>query len=76
MLFRSQAPVSYSDLQKRILVSAKRLAVITEDEFNSTRPIRNIDLYTPSTILASPGVNDGSLPISASEIVNAFKMER
>jgi len=70
----AQAPVSYSNLQKRILVSAKRLAVITEDEFNSTRPIRNISFYTPSTILASPGVNN-KLPISANEIVNAFKPE-
>lgn len=71
----AQAPVSYSDLQKRILVSAKRLSVITNDEFNSTRPIRNIDLYTPSTILARPSVNNGP-SIPASEIVNAFNSDR
>ncbi len=67
----SQAPVSYSDLQKRILVGAKRLGVITKEEFDSTRSIRNIELYSPANTLASSHASD-QLPIPAKDIVNAF----
>lgn len=67
----SQAPVSYSDLQKRILVGAKRLGVITKEEFDSTRSIRNIDLYSPVNALASSTASS-QLPIPAKDIVNAF----
>lgn len=67
----SQAPVSYSDLQKRILVGAKRLGIITEDEFNYTRPITNITKALVS--LPEPqSSNASNLPIPASEIVKAF----
>ena len=67
----SQAPVSYGDLQKRILVGAKRLGVITKEEFDSTRSIRNIELYSPANTLASSTAPD-QLPIPAKDIVNAF----
>jgi len=48
----SQAPVSYTDLQKRILVSAKRLGVISKEEFDSTRTIRNIQLYSSKKLVS------------------------
>ncbi|MFK5893930.1 MAG: conjugal transfer protein TraF [Pseudomonadota bacterium] len=67
----SQAPVSFSDLQKRLLVGAKRLGVITKEEFDSTRSIRNIELYSPVNTLASSTASD-QLPIPAKDIVNAF----
>lgn len=38
----SQAPVSLGDFQQRTFMSAKRLGIITDDEFNRTRPLRNI----------------------------------
>lgn len=38
----SQAPVSLGDFQQRTFMSAKRLGIISEDEFNRTRPLRNI----------------------------------
>lgn len=67
----SQAPVSYSDLQKRILVGAKRLGIITEDEFNYTRPITNITKSLVS-IPEQQSSNASTVPIPASEIVKAF----
>lgn len=38
----SQAPVSLGDFQQRTFMSAKRLGIISEEEFNRTRPLRNI----------------------------------
>lgn len=66
----SQAPVSLSDLKKRVLVGAKRLAIISDEEFNSTRPIANIQ----NNIASSDAFNstDPNLPIPPKEIVNAF----
>lgn len=68
----SQAPVSLNDLKKRILVGAKRLAVISEDEFNSTRPINNINLNLADSQPKALQPTSTNLPISAKEIVNAF----
>lgn len=68
----SQAPVSYTDLQKRILVSAKRLGVISENEFNSTRPILNIGNSLIDSELNASGTNTSSVPISADQIIKAF----
>jgi len=68
----SQAPVSYPDLQKRILVGSKRLGVISPDEFNSTRPLTNI----AQTLVDLPGGNqqkaNSATPIPAEQIINAF----
>jgi len=68
----SQAPVSYPDLQKRILVGAKRLELITEADFNSTRPLSNIT----QTLVDIPGKKQSSdyssVPIPANQIINAF----
>ncbi|MFC1337534.1 MAG: conjugal transfer protein TraF [gamma proteobacterium symbiont of Clathrolucina costata] len=66
----SQAPVSYPDLQKRILVGAKRLGVISDQDFNSTRPIANIS----QNMAALPGAsqNTSSVPIPAEQIIRAF----
>lgn len=67
----SQAPVSYSDLQKRLLVGAKRLEIISEAEFNSTRPINNIT-KTLISISDPQGTNNSSVPIPAAQIIEAF----
>ncbi|MCG7884217.1 MAG: conjugal transfer protein TraF [Candidatus Thiodiazotropha endolucinida] len=67
----SQAPVSYSDLQKRLLVGAKRLGIISETEFNSTRPISNIT-NTLVSLPESQGTNNSSVPIPADQIIKAF----
>ncbi len=68
----SQAPVAYSELQKRILVGSKRLGVITVDEFNSTRPLSNI----ATTLVKLPGddstESESFTPIPAKQIINAF----
>ncbi|MBL4606291.1 MAG: conjugal transfer protein TraF [Pseudomonadales bacterium] len=66
----SQAPVSYTDLQKRILVGAKRLGVISEKDFNSTRPIANIDktLYFDLKKVSQTS----SVPIQAKDLIKAF----
>lgn len=68
----SQAPVSYADLQKRILVSAKRLGVISEREFNSTRPILNIGNSLFDNQLSTSETSTSSVPISAEQIIKAF----
>tara|TARA_B100000446_G_scaffold188107_1_gene220432 strand:+ start:44652 stop:45617 length:966 start_codon:yes stop_codon:yes gene_type:complete len=68
----SQAPVSLNDLKKRILVGAKRLAVISEDEFNSTRPINNINLNLADSQPKPLQPLTNTLPIPAKDIVNAF----
>lgn len=65
----SQAPVSYSDLQKRILIGAKRLGIISESEFNSTRPINHM---TNIPVSFSPNTETSSVPIAAEQIINAF----
>lgn len=67
----SQAPVSYSDLQKRILVGAKRLGIISEAEFNSTRPISNIT-NTQVSLPESQGEHNSTVPIPADKIIKAF----
>ncbi len=66
----SQAPVSYTDLQKRILVGAKRLGVISENDFNSTRPISNIEksLYFDLKKVSQTS----SVPIPAQDLIKAF----
>jgi conjugal transfer pilus assembly protein TraF len=68
----SQAPVSLNDLKKRLLVGAKRLAVISEDEFNSTRPINNINLNLADSQPKAIQPSTNNLPIPAKDIVNAF----
>jgi len=71
----SQAPVSYPDLQKRILVGAKRLGIITESEYNSTRPISNIT-NTIVTIPNQPMSKPSYVPIPANQIIKAFNVSR
>lgn len=67
----SQAPVSLSDLKKRLLVGAKRLAIIAYEEFNSTRPIANIENNITGTSLQN--ISESNLPISPKDIISAFK---
>lgn len=68
----SQAPVSLNDLKKRLLVGAKRLAVISEEDFNSTRPINNLDLNLAESQSAALQPETSNLPISPKDIVSAF----
>ena len=66
----SQAPVSLADLEKRLLVGAKRLAIISDEEFNNTRPIANIG----DNLIGSPFQANAAdtLPIAAKDIISAF----
>ena len=66
----SQAPVSLADLEKRLLMGAKRLAIISDEEFNSTRPIANIG----GNLKGSPRQANAAdnLPIAAKDIITAF----
>lgn len=68
----SQGPVSLPDLNKRILIGAKRLELIDETEFNSTRPI-NIMRTTPNEVPISAETKSKNVPpIPPAEIVKAF----
>lgn len=65
----SQSVVSLSDIKSRVLIGAKRLAVISDDDFNSTRPVANI--RAPLVSLNSIELEDPSngLPIKQSQII-------
>lgn len=39
----AHGPVSLNDARHRMIVAAKRMNWITEEEFNATRPVRNLD---------------------------------
>lgn len=68
----SQGPVSLPDLSRRILIGAKRLNLITDSEFNSTRPINIVESAFPSLDSSVETSKEGGVPIPASEIVKAF----
>lgn len=68
----SQSVVSLSDIKSRVLIGAKRLAVISEDEFNSTRPVANIKAPLASLESIEPEVSASGLPIKQSQIIQLF----
>lgn len=63
----AQAPVSLSDFTQRTFMSAKRLGVISEDEFNSTRPLRNIATKNNVEAFVSP---TPSVPVPSNQVIN------
>ncbi|RYY74581.1 MAG: hypothetical protein EOO52_13535 [Gammaproteobacteria bacterium] len=64
----AQAPLSLSDLLDRVLLASKRLGLIDQKTFDTTRPIAN---RSPITL---PVSHDASqLEIPASEIISRFK---
>ena len=71
----SHALVSYPDLQKRILIGAKRLQIISDSDFDSTRPI----VISINTLVSLPEPNssvDSTVPIPPQDIINAFTGQR
>jgi conjugal transfer pilus assembly protein TraF len=68
----SQAPVSYSDLQRRALIGAKRMNVISEYDFNSTRPVKNIQHAVVNLPIDQSNISEYTVPIPSDQIINAF----
>lgn len=64
----AQAPLSLSDLLDRIILSSKRLGIIDQQTFDSTRPIAN-----KSPIFIPTSEENSKLDIPASEIISRFK---
>lgn len=67
----SQGAVSLQELHTRLLVGAKRMSLITDEEFNSTRPygrFSHLAVDLPKDIQTQ----DGSVPIPQSDIIKAF----
>lgn len=68
----SQGPVSLPDLSKRILLGAKRLEIISDTEYNSTRPVKVIENSIRDFPASKATNNKNAPPVPASEIVKAF----
>ena len=70
----SQAPVSYSDLRKRLLIGANRLGLVNDDEYNTTRTARNLEQKTLdlSSLKNNPDTSS-TVPVSQSEIIQVFR---
>ncbi|MBX2808150.1 MAG: conjugal transfer protein TraF [Cellvibrionaceae bacterium] len=67
----SQATISYTELQKRLLLSAKRLNIISDAEYNSTRPLTNIENSLAGHVFGEDPAQ-ADVPIPASHIINHF----
>ncbi|MBX2807169.1 MAG: conjugal transfer protein TraF [Cellvibrionaceae bacterium] len=68
----SQAAITYGAMQKRLLLGAKRLGIISEAEYNSTRPLTNVENTLVSRVPNSEATQAAALPIPSREIINRF----
>jgi conjugal transfer pilus assembly protein TraF len=68
----SQSVVSLSDIKSRVLIGAKRLSVISDEEFNSTRPVANIKAPLASLDSIEPEATASGLPIKQSQLIQIF----
>lgn len=67
----TQAPVSLPDLQRRVLIGAKRLGVVTEDQYNETRHMKGIsNMFT--SLGQTEEQSQSRVPIAPEEIIAAF----
>ena len=67
----SQAAITYIGMQKRLLVGAKRLGIISEAEYNTTRPLTNVENTLVSRTLNTE-TTPPAVPIPANQIINRF----
>lgn len=66
----AQGPVALNELTDRIIMGSKRLGIISDDEFSSSRPIANAQV-TPAEIHAEPSTSQ--LPIQPAQLVQILR---
>lgn len=70
----SQGPVSLSDAYRRIIIGAKRLNIVTDEDVNRTRPINNIGKTLANAKLpSSVKQKESGLPVTPKDIVNSLQ---
>lgn len=72
----AQSLVSLSDIKHRVLIGAKRLALISSEEFNSTRPVANIIAPLAGFDSIELEQSSSGLPIKQSQIIQLLGVDQ